>query len=525
MKFSVKKIYKYVSRRYWDKIRKNIPAKANPRLTKPDPQMYNQIVRFAENFPVNTIKYGDEHLWPYLRNHLLVQLTALSIGKIDGATTKPSRLHLGTTENFDIDKKHELAKEYGFQFVEDIDSNEEVDFLFFTALNASEQVHVEKKIYYRVTDPVFEAAKRLSSAKKIELIRNISPAIKKTPNYYHRPDFIFSPHIKRIGYSDSINIKSNFFRYFRRFFPLIDISPKIINDLFDWELHTRDFYKDILLKVNPKVVFVPSFHYHAPLISAAKELGILTVDIQHGIQVGYNPLYNNWEEIPSEGYRSLPHVFMVWGQKEADNISKVFGKHSTAVKMGEPWVQKQFEFNVPISEKLMSRISRHSHVILLAMQSQTEVPTLFKTLISKGGKDILWLVRMHPKGKRYSVADFDPVNKNVVVSKEVDDIPLVSLLQYADFTLSEGSSIAAEGATLGVTALISSETGKQNYESEVKQGTFKYIHNLDSFKAAIDEDIGVNSGKNYTNEIALDAVLSDLLAIQKKQQHGDRVCG
>lgn len=489
--------------------------------TAPDPKIYNQLVNFAFNYPVNSLRYRGEHLWPYIRHHLLVQLTAISIGNIDGKKIRPSRLHLGLTENFDVLKKRELSEKYGIRFLEDIPKEDGVDFLFFTALNASEQVVLKNEIYYRIIDPLFEAAKKQFSAKKIELIRNISPAIKKTPHYFHRPEFIFSPSIVRSRFSDEVFIKDNFFTYFKRFIPSIEMNRKAILDLIDWELHTKEFYKEIFLKFQPRVIVCSSFHYHAPAISAAKELGICTVDIQHGLQVGYNPLYNNWDEIPKEGYSTIPDVFLVWGKKEADNINSVFGENATPIIIGNLWEEKQFSFGVELEESTISKTKNYSKVVLLAMQSQSEIPVLYRDLISQSDEDTLWVIRMHPKGKKYKLQEFGSTRDNVILGADINSVPIGVLLQHVNFTLSEGSSIAIEGYKMGVQALISSETGKDNYRSEIEQGEFSYISDVESFKYSVDNVVSIIGDQNKKS-IDVNQVLSDVLEIQKNRNNSGR---
>lgn len=453
-------------------------------LTAPDVNIYRQLVNFAFNFPVNTIKHGDEHLWPYIRHHLLVQLTAVSIGNKKAAEINPFRLQLGNPDEFDLDRKREIAGRYGINFLADLSDQPPVDFLFFTAVNASEQIELDSKVYYRITDPLYELASQVGTARKVELIRNNSPALRKIPRYFHMPTFVFSPHIIRSGYIQDVYIKDSIRNYFNRYLPAIQYDRQKLNKLIEWEMHTRDFCLDLLRALKPKAIFVPSFHYYAPMISAARELGIVSVDVQHGIQVGYNPLYNDWSEMPVEGYKCLPDYFFVWGDKEKQNIDTVFGPHSSPRVVGNLWLEKQLSLDIAFSAGLDAAISGHKRTVLLAMQSQTAVPQLFRDLIAGSGNDFLWIIRMHPKGKRYKASDFAQNTRNIIVSDEVNTLPLVPLLNRVDITLSEGSTIAVEGNALGVTAFIASETGKLNYKKEIEEGEFHYIESLQDFLVA-----------------------------------------
>lgn len=505
------KIEKYLissKKRWW----KSKHDKKNTPLTAPNINIYNQLTDFAFNFPVNTILYNGEHLWPYIRHHLLVQLTAVSIGNNKARELNPFRLQLGDPDTFDIDLKKEISAKYNVRFLEEIPANDQIEFLFFTSLNASEQIEIDSSIYYRITDPLFEIASHAGNARKIELIRNNSPAIQKTKRYLHKPLFVFSPHIVRSKYTQCLQLKDSLETYFKRYLPALQYNKQKLLRLIDWELHTRDFYLDLLRRLRPKAIFVPSFHYYAPLISAARELGIVTVDIQHGIQVGYNPLYNDWREIPSEGYKCLPDYFFVWGDKERNNIENVFGPHSSSKIIGNLWLKKQLELNIRLSSELESDLETAKKVVLLAMQSQTSVPQLFKDIILRGGDDILWLIRMHPKGKMYKPSDFAIKTDNIIISKEIDGLPLALLLRHVDVTLSEGSSIAAEGDAFGIPALITSETGRLNYLPEIEERRFHYITDARSFADAM-SFLGKEKrlGTSVIPEIDVAAILKEII--------------
>lgn len=487
----------------------------NKNNTKPNVKIYNEVVNFANNYPVNSLRYNDEYVWPYVRHHLLVQLTAVSIGKLNYRMSNPFLLQLGNPEGIKFEKCKEFAEKYNFKFLEQIDENREgVDFLFFTALNASEQVYLEDKIYYRITDPVYEAAKKIGTALKIELIRNNSPAIHKVNDYFHKALHIFSPRIIKSGFSGFVSIGSDFNKYSKRFLPSLSFSDKEMMEIIDWEFHTRDFYLELLRKFKPSIIFVSSFHYSAPLISAAKTLGIKSVDLQHGIQVGYNPLYNSWNELPKNGYQSLPDMFFVWGQKEYNNIKKVFGSYNhKPIIAGNPYFWKLAEMESTLSQNLIKKLKERSINILLILQSQTEIPSLFKDIINFSSKDVMWFIRHHPKGKKFSIDDFTEDHSRVCMNDEVDTIPVIDLLKNMQATLSEGSTVALEGDALGVAAFIVSSTGYENYKMEIDQKKFYYVNSVESFNQII-ADIDFNERSSRTNpfpQIDLTELLKNLL--------------
>jgi predicted glycosyltransferase len=116
---------------------------------------------------------------------------------------------------------------------------------------------------------------------------------------------------------------------------------------------------------------------------------------------------------------------------------------------------------------------------------------------------------MHPKGKKYRRSDFGGA-KNVLISSEIDTLPLLPLLQRVDFTLSEGSTIAVEGHTLGVPALIASQTGRLNYVREIEEGRFFYIENATDFDTIMMSVERYKDSFAKAPDIDVRAVLADL---------------
>lgn len=499
--------------------KKATPAKPTTKVCKnvmKTPQEYlKELTIFSSNFDVNSMLYREEKIWPYLRQHLWVQLYLLGLGKAQGRKLDPYRLQLGTAKHF---PNYVRPKYQKLLDIKEIDELEQIniDFLFLTVVNASEQVLLsDGSIYNRITDPVYEAAANIGVAKKIELIKVRSDALYKCRKYKFKPDFIYPPSIFTSGYSYDINYHYKFEDVLKKCIPSIDCSLDGVNNMFDWELHTKAYYKQILKKYNPKILLVNGFHYHAPLLSAADELGILTVDIQHGIQIGWNPLYNNWNEMPSEGYSSVPRRFLVWGEKEKDHINSVFcSNQHKAIVGGYPWLTKQLDYLDKIESTILSKIQKYKKVVLVMLQNQKKFPELYLTLIKNSGDEILWVVRNHPKGSKFSRKDLNGIDgKNVLMGDYFDKISLARLFQVADICLSEGSTVAIEADHYGVINCLNGSEGYENYREEIDNGMFFHISSSAEFYAICDDDslFTKESRTNSFSNVSIENVMSELL--------------
>ncbi len=440
--------------------------------------IYNEVIEVAKNYNVNNIILNDEYIWPYIRNHMWVHLNFVAIGK-SGIHPNAMALYGGHYSQFTKEYRAEAIRQPNINEINDL-PHETNDFLFFFNINGTEELEHHNKIYHRITDPLYEAAQQLGSAKKIAIIKNGLRDVSHKP-YYHEAQFILPPQIYSTGYGRDIKIQTDFFNKRAIHSPSFSLTGKIFRTLIDHAMFTREYYLDLLKRLSPKVICLYGFHYQAPLISAADELGILTVDLQHGLQVGWNPLYNNYDELPLSGYPSLPDYFAVWGKKEYDNILQTFksDKHKP-IYMGSPWLKKIDAFSKPLPDHLINHISQFKTRILIIMQNQMSIPELFLNIIKKSSDDILWIIRHHPKGERYQSKDFSKT-KNILVDDEIDNVLFNELFKYTDIAISEGSALAIEASFFGVQNIITSKMGAENYKYEIDNDIFYYLDDDQEF--------------------------------------------
>lgn len=452
-------------------------------------ECFKEITDFAQYYDVNSMKIESEYIWPYIRNHMWVNLNYVSIGKNYRRSLNSIGLQNGHPSQISLAFRDYVKYKYNAQEIGDIQT-QKVDFLFFTQIGGTEQITIDSKIYYRITDPIYEIAKTIGSAEKIEIIKSQNAnKIKKWPNYFHQSKLILPPLIQTYGYAKKMTMNATFFHRWKQYVPSLLLSNKRqLNAIVDYEFHTRSFYLDLLQKMQPKVILLHGFHYHAPLISAANKLGIVTVDLQHGLQVGWNPLYNNYDELPSSGYQTLPDFFAVWGLKEYKNILKTFKstKHRP-IYMGNPWLDKlENLISEDLPKSLLHKISQYETKVLIIMQNQTKIPTLFLELIDQSPKDILWIVRHHPKGEKFTKTDFS-IKDNVLLSPIIDNILINILFKYINISISEGSALATEADYFGVHNIIISKEGYDNYQEEIENEKFYFLQKASEFQDILDK--------------------------------------
>ena len=106
----------------------------------------------------------------------------------------------------------------------------------------------------------------------------------------------------------------------------LPFSPPDIKDLHRSISEIRmlsNYFKKIMKFTRPKVAITSCYYSMTgwALNLACRDLGILSVDIQHGVQGSGHPAYSLWGSIPDNGYELLPSIFWSWSSYEAQTIN------------------------------------------------------------------------------------------------------------------------------------------------------------------------------------------------------------
>lgn len=466
---------KQKSENYQTPKKNSYQEKTKSKALKSQPEYLNQIIRLTDRYPVNLLADQEGSFWPYLRNELMVQLNVAWLKKIKVSQNfNPYMTQLCTRENIPFYWRDQLKVE-GAKEAFEIEKDD-VDFLFFTNLNSVDHVEINGKIHNRILDPIMEKAQEQGyKCKKIELIKAVGQGLKKLPNYNIEPLKLLPPFEQITGRFSSLNIPKNFLDIYKKeitYVPLVE--EKRIHDFYDWQMHIRDMYLKLFSRLRPKAIFFHPYYYQTALVDAAKSLGIKTIDVQHGLQVGYNQVfYACWNEMPKGGYRQIPDHFWVWGEKERINIEEQFS--STAIMGGYPWLDKQLDFHDKYSTNLLNKLSTSKRIALITLQIDGYISDKVITYIKQSKDNFIWLIRRHPKGKDISndIKNLPNVISGDIVNKSI----LAKILSKTDVHFSSGSTVIIEADYFGVYSYVYHEEGYQNFSSEIELGLVGHVDN------------------------------------------------
>ncbi|GAB5539830.1 MAG: hypothetical protein Salg2KO_19330 [Salibacteraceae bacterium] len=285
----------------------------------------------------------------------------------------------------------------------------------------------------------------------------------------------------------------------------LDIDDWVEQAVAEWrqatevEINPAHFKNSLFRTLLSKYVFEKHFEdtdlerilfecYYKPevlgLIAAASDMGIQTVDIQHGKQGTHHLMYTHWKTVPNGGFNVLPSNFWNWGEESVKNIlensSDRFGKVHRPIAVGYAWLDRcrdSTPFTLSKGEKqFLNRLESYKTIALVTLQPETVddegcIPGELLNAITDTRDDTFWLLRLHPTMKSLpNKLDYLGQVDHVDI-KMGTALPLYTLLNVATHHITKFSSVAFEADYFGVPTYISGNIGKalfSNYIAEEK---------------------------------------------------------
>ena len=254
----------------------------------------------------------------------------------------------------------------------------------------------------------------------------------------------------------------------------------------------RNFIKDLSHK--PKFIFYSSYTlpFKLGLNIESKNFGIKTIDVQHGKQGIYNPLYTNWNKVPVKNYEMLPDYFWTWNEISKKRIEQIDNSTSSGLKA----VVSGYRFPANYEKN-----QKKENYVLVTLQplvfQKTQFLQNFVVKCIKNNKNLKWIIKPHPKQNKRDIKKIKKeLNfKNTIVTTE-DNI--FELFNKSCVHITEYSSTAFEALYFDVPTIFTSHIAKDEYSNEIDNGIFFYVDNYKSLNRKINS---LMSGKyNFKNK-------------------------
>ena len=218
---------------------------------------------------------------------------------------------------------------------------------------------------------------------------------------------------------------------------------------------------------------------------ACRELGITSVEVQHGVQGDLHPTYGSWFAVPAEGWETRARVFWNWDEESTAAINRwavCAPNHHVAITGGDPWREMWMDGSGELSRHADQLIEQRKRAaggerhILVTLSSQGDVvPADVLDAIRCSPPGWLYWFRMHPVNQAPRRLDAIRVLGSLGVDSELLDfateVPLHALLRRMDCHLSVGlSTVVTEAASHGVPSIACGREAPDFYRAEMREG-------------------------------------------------------
>lgn len=450
------------------------------------------LYRLEGEFPIYDLTCEGFCIWPFIRFELFEQLFAPhqveyeTKNKAEDLITVSSLRNLLSSSYWNWkERKDEFAemkaKSHYHKFDFNVDYSPK-DFVLFS-LSVHRSLEYEGKYFNRCSDALAHYLKDKGSIGFVECdIQSFDtkPSYNKVSdidlpllNHYfdYRQKYMF-----KVFFDPSKQLKINRLEEFKDWisehYPYLFVNEYKIYSAVLRILGYKSFFDKYFKKVKPKMLFNDVFSHLRSYgaILSAKEHGIKTVDIQHGLQGQYHHLYGMYNNPPKNGYEILPQYFLGWSQQDGEAIHRwaqyTNGGHE-GILGGNLLLSLIKSGKIDVSNARLDHITKP--IATFALQELEDVgermlSIITETILALNG-EYYWVFRMHPvfstdadqnKLKKF-LSVLDPNEYEIQLNSSMT---LFELLTKSDYLLTESSTVSLEALAFDASVIIMSDYGK-----------------------------------------------------------------
>lgn len=475
-------------------------------------QIKDKILEWEQKFPVNQWKIKEIAIWPHIRIKLYIFLLNLgsegskldrkkSSSKRKNSTVKrllkiPGSIINAITGLYQFFKKLEPKKIIFFGSHFHRTSHNGVYFnRFFDPM--IEEYHLQDEVYMIEFEKLY---------KKNYNQHAILPLHKFLDEYklLQKLNPLFSQPIK-----ENIELKDYkaFYEDLINDFPAAKNLNISIEALTRWArkiCRTKGFFSKLFQKTKPeKIIFLSYYGYDdlAAAILAAHELGIKTIDFQHGPQTNVHMAYSAWTKHPDSSYNIMPVEYWTWDQRSKDNIEEWSGKTGCieVKNVGHPYLAY-------FKKKMLSQnLGEKVFFSLQTLKLEEMLPCVILDLMRKA--ELKWILRMHPRSnftneELISFLNKNKIDKGIYEIQDAINTSLPEALAGAKLHLTNFSGCVLEAGMLNIPSLIIHESGREIFSAYIDNISVFYLNSGDpGFKKTFKDILENLPEKNKEREI------------------------
>lgn len=456
------------------------------------------LLELERRLDVNAVRAGGIHLWPLIRWELARGIKAIEKDKSIAAVDKMRSAGFagGPEERAEVQARSRAQERKAYanpnrQIAEQLRQLRELgrrDFLVFTKIEKYYQP-IGDAFYAPVLDPIYEELGAHGSVAAVALGPLDIACVNQPLSLSIDPYMRISSKMQKQNLPDEVRL------WVLKLNALLDeIAPdyqldfdRVTNRLNRYRRRTP-FFRDVFEILKPRMVFCSSFTGWAPMIWAAREAGVKTVDVQHGGQSPFHYITTHWTDVPPEGYELLPDFFWLWGEPIRSYIDPWLpggaSRHLPVVG-GNRYVAKWKRGACTNAEDdelraLLQRMDDAKRVVLVTLGYSVEeiVPECISDAI-RSTPEWLWLIRLHPINRGQNATNeilrkFDPHEYVNIEYESSTRLPLYELMSRVDSHVTTFSTACREASAFDVPNVITHPIGQTYFSTEIERGEYSY---------------------------------------------------
>jgi hypothetical protein len=233
---------------------------------------------------------------------------------------------------------------------------------------------------------------------------------------------------------------------------------------------------------------------------ACRELGIVSVEVQHGVQGDLHPSYGSWFSVPREGWETRARVFWSWDEDSAAAINRWAAcapDRHVAVVGGDPWREMWLDEGSDLARLTGVRIEQRKravggeHHVLITLSSQGDaVPAAVLEAVRASPPTWRFWFRLHPVDQAARRAEarrlLGPLGVDLGLLDFATEVPLHALLARLDGHLTVSlSTVVTEAAAHGIPSIACGKEAPDFFRNEMAAGMLVVAETATEILAAL----------------------------------------
>jgi len=472
----------------------------------------DQFIQFEDKYDLFNYIIDDVYIWSLIRFNIYRELMKLT-GEFDDAQDTPKKISVVLN----------IFKQVPNMIFKNPFSGKEADILVF---NHERRIKIKDRFYCAYTDLIIDQLSKTSSYIIIE---------EKYKESHYQPipndkvlymDYIDLLILLRVHILKSIRKRKDNIDKIQYIIDIIkkefnislDESKwiKLINShLFQYKLKYK-YLKKIIRRVNPKVILeVVSYRFTNLIVnSVAKELGIPTIEMQHGTMGKDHIAYNY---LKKEIMYTFPDRIFLFGRYWKEN-SRLPLQDEDIVNVG--WTF----YNNKLLKYKHSKKNNGKIVLLFISQGTigkrlSEIAASLYNLVEEDKYHIIF--KLHPGEYRRWISEYTELRNTGIEIIDTSNEDIHYYFNQADYQIGVYSTAIFEGLGYGLKTLICKLPGHEQMEQLIDGGLAKLIDTPEQIVSIIENNEEFNPNTNidyFWEKRSLDSIVLEIKKTTTKKK-------